>query len=128
MKALVLGAGGMAGHVVSLHLREKGHDIDTLSANHPLDAKTTLLDVTNTARLKQFLDAHDYEAVINCIALLVKPSEEHKDLAVLLNAHLPHFLEAYYKDTKTKVVHLSSDGVFSNEHSPYKEDALYDGQ
>lgn len=123
----MLGAGGMAGHLIALYLREQGYAVDTLSATNPLDSKTYLMDVTDQKRFKNFLSTHHYDAVINCIALLVKPSEEHKDLAVYLNSYLPHVLESQYKDSKTKVIQIGSDGVFSGEQAPYDEDALPDG-
>lgn len=127
MNVLVLGAGGMAGHLIALYLREQGWAVDTLSATNPLDSKTHLIDVTDQKRLTNFLTNRHYDAVINCIALLVKPSEEHKDLAVYLNSYLPHFLATFYKDNKTKVIQIGSDGIFSGEHAPYAEDALPDG-
>lgn len=127
MKILVLGAGGMAGHVVSTYLREQGHSIDTLSANNKLDDNTVLLNVTDISSLKKYLDSKEYEIVINCIGLLVKPSEEHKDVAVLLNSYLPHFLEQQYDNTKTRIIHLSTDCVFSGEKPPYYENSLPDG-
>ncbi|HEV7454991.1 MAG TPA: sugar nucleotide-binding protein [Candidatus Saccharimonadales bacterium] len=128
MKILVLGAGGMAGHVVSLYLRENGFTVDTLSAKNALDERTHLIDVMDHKMFKAFLDAHHYDVVVNCIGLLVKPSEEHKDTAIYLNAYLPHFLEAYYQDSKTKVIHIGSDAVFSSKNPPYREDAACDGE
>jgi dTDP-4-dehydrorhamnose reductase len=128
MKILVLGAGGMAGHVISLYLRESGHQVDTLSANNSLDQKTILLDVRQQDKLAELLKSGQYDAVVNCIGILVKQSESRKDLASYLNAYLPHFLEEFYKDTTTKVIHLSTDCVFSGKNAPYKEDSAYDGE
>lgn len=117
----------MAGHVVTLYLKEAGYNVDTLSATHKFDHSTVLLDVTDTAKLEKFLKSKKYDVVINCIALLVGASEENKDLATKLNTDLPRFLEDFYKDSKTKVIHISTDGVFSGQHPPYKEDSAYDG-
>jgi dTDP-4-dehydrorhamnose reductase len=127
-RVLVLGAAGMAGHVVSLYLRENGFEVDTLSAHNKLDNNTTLLDVTDTKKLEAYLSKHTYDVVVNCIGLLIKQSEERKDLAVALNAYLPHYLENYYKDKKTKIIHLSTDCVFSGKNPPYKEDSWFDGE
>lgn len=128
MTILVLGAGGMAGHVISLSLREAGHNVDTLSAKNKLDDNTILADVTDLAALKSVLEAKPYDAVVNCIGLLVKQSEDRKDLSTYLNSFLPHFLENFYKDSKTRVVHLSTDCVFSGKNAPYYENSLYDGE
>jgi dTDP-4-dehydrorhamnose reductase len=125
---LVLGAGGMAGHIVALYLREHGYTVDSLSATTPLDEKTQLIDVQNHAALISAIESKQYDAVINCIGLLVKESEERKDLAVYLNSYLPHFLEHHFKDRKTRLVHLSTDCVFSGKKPPYREDSEKDGE
>jgi dTDP-4-dehydrorhamnose reductase len=128
MKILVLGAGGMAGHVTSLYLREQGNEVDTLSARNKLDDKTYLVDVMDLESLKKILSAKKYDAIINCIGLLVKQSEERKDLSTFINSFLPHFLEQYCKESTTRLIHLSTDCVFSGKNPPYKEDSPYDGE
>lgn len=127
MKVLVLGAGGMAGHVIATYLREKSYTVDTLSANNKLDDNTLLIDVTDSSKLKLFLSNNSYDVVINCIGILVKQSEDRKDLAVSLNSYLPHFLEEFYKNSRTKIIHLSTDCVFSGKNAPYTEKSQYDG-
>jgi dTDP-4-dehydrorhamnose reductase len=126
MKLLVLGAGGMAGHVVATYLKENGYSADTLSKKNKVDDGTALVDVTDIATLKAFLKDKSYDVVINCIGLLVKPSEEHKDLAIYLNSYLPHFLEEHYINGPTKIIHLSTNAVFSSKNSPLKENSSYD--
>lgn len=128
MRILVLGAGGMAGHVIATFLREKGLTVDTLSAHNKLDDQTYLIDVTNKHELEQFLDSHAYDVIINCIGVLVKQSDARKDLASYLNAYLPHQLEQYFQSTQTKIIHLSTDCVFSGKNAPYEENSLYDGE
>lgn len=118
----------MAGHVVTLYLREQGFEVETAAAHHKLDEQTHLIDATNAAKLRTFLDSNKYDVVINCIGILIAQSEEHKDLAAYLNSYMPHFLEKYYEGTKTKIIHLSTDCVFSGKKPPYREDSLYDGQ
>lgn len=128
MKVLVLGAGGMAGHTVALYLRDNDIEVDTLSAKTALDKNTHLVDVLDKPELSAVLKQTSYDAVINCIGILVKQSEEHKDLAVYINSYLPHYLESFYKNSKTKVIHISTDAVFSSENSPYTENADYNSK
>lgn len=128
MKVLVLGASGMAGHVVSLYLREKGYDVDTLSDRQKIDKSTYLIDVTNKKIFEDFVKNTEYDTVINCIGILVKQSQERKDLAVYINSYLPLLLEKHYKGTQTKIIHLSSDGVFGNKKTSYDEKSVYDGE
>lgn len=113
--------------MVSLYLRESGFDVTSLASSHRLDNKTHLIDVTNQEKFEDLLKSNQYDVVVNCIALLVKPSEEHKDLAIYLNSYLPRHLENFYKSSSTKIIHISTDGVFSGQNPPYKEDSKYDG-
>lgn len=128
MKVLVLGAGGMAGHVVATYLQENGYSVDTISARNRLNDQTFLIDVTDNAKLRSFLQDHKYDVVINCIGILVKQSDDRKDLSTYLNSYLPHFLEEFYKNTSTKIIHLSTDCVFSGKNAPYDEKSSYDGE
>ena len=127
-KILIIGAGGMAGHVISTYFSEnKNYEVSTLSAHNKVNEQTTLLDVTDTKALNQYLDSREFDVVVNCIGLLVKASEARKDLAVYLNAYLPHLLEERYSGSETKLIHLSTDCVFSGESAPYNESSWPDG-
>lgn len=128
MKVLVLGVGGMAGHVIATHLMDKGFDVSTVSANNKLNANTTLLDAMDTTALKKYLEANNFDVVVNCIGILVQQSEARKDLATHLNSYLPHFLEYFYRESVTRVIHLSTDCVFSGQNAPYNEKSFYDGE
>jgi dTDP-4-dehydrorhamnose reductase len=128
VSTLVLGGAGMAGHVIATYLREHKYNIDTLAVRNRLDDATYLLDVSNIQKFTDFLNDKHYDVIINCIASLVQQSEERKDVAAYLNAYLPHFLEHRYANTKTKIIHISSDGVFSGEKDAYDEKAMYDEQ
>lgn len=121
----------MAGHMVSQYLRENDFVVDTLAAQKPFDQNTTLIDISDLQKFRRFLAARSYDVLINCIGLLVKESEEKKDLAVYINSYLPHFLENHFKNTSTRVIHLSTDDVFSyhgqppQEKSPYSPETFY---
>ncbi len=128
MNILILGASGMAGHMISTYLKEKGYTVFTLSGHTQFDSETVTIDVQNTKLLSEYLSSHKFDLVINCIGLLIKECEENKARAVLVNAYLPHFLEDFYKDSQTKVIHLSTDCVFSGKHAPYYENSLSDGE
>lgn len=128
MKILVLGAGGMAGHVIATHLIEQGYEVETLSSRNKLNDKTILMDATDINSLRTFLQNNSYDIVVNCIGILVKQSEDRKDLSTCLNSYLPHFLEEFYKNTSTRLIHLSTDCVFSGKNAPYSERSSYDGE
>ena len=124
---LVLGAGGMAGHMVATYLASRGYEVDGITRTRMLNEKTRLLDVTRFDELRSAVTSRPYSAVVNCVGMLIAASEKDKPLAVRINSLLPHLLAEWLATSTTKVVHLSTDCVFSGENGPYREDALRDG-
>ena len=127
MKILVIGASGMAGHMITTYLKEQHHDVATLSGHHSYDHDTAIIDITDIRALTTYLATHSFDAVINCVGLLIKAAEKDPAKAILINAYFPHFLSKFYAQTPTKVIHLSTDCVFSGEKGPYTEVSCYDG-
>lgn len=127
MKILVLGSSGMAGHVISTYLESNDHTVTRVAGHKKNTKNTILIDVFDSDKLALHLKNNDYDAIVNAVGLLISTSEEHKDWAVYLNSYLPHFLESLTKNSHTKLVHLSTDCVFSGENGPYSETSVYDG-
>lgn len=128
MKILVLGASGMAGHVISTYLREKGHEVVPIGGRRKVLEDTAMLDLMDKQALEAFLKENTFDVIVNAVGMLIQQSEDRKDVASYLNGFLPHQLEYTFRDTKTKIIHLSTDCVFSGENGPYNEDSPYDGQ
>ena len=128
MKYLILGAGGMAGHIITNYLLEQGEDIEGLEMRKLEYCKTHVLDVTRFEQLKELVLNNDYDCIINCIGILNQAADDNKDLAILLNSYLPHFLVKITKDSKTKVIQMSTDCVFSGIRGHYIESDNPDGE
>lgn len=128
MRYLVLGAGGMAGHVIARFLSERGHDVDTVARSAGVVVPDVVLDVTDRDRLKRLVTTGGYDVVVNCVGLLIQTCEQHPADAVLVNAHLPQHLARMLSGMHTRLIHLSTDCVFSGASGPYAEDAPFDGQ
>lgn len=127
-RILVLGSNGMAGHVMTTFLEEKGtYEVSNLAHRKKLNESTQLLDVTNFTEFEAFLNKKHYDVIINCIGILNQYAYEFKDKAILLNSYLPHFLEKKYRSGGTKIIHLSTDCVFSGKSGPYTETSFKDG-
>jgi dTDP-4-dehydrorhamnose reductase len=118
----------MAGHVITLALREKGYDVETLSARHSIDLDTYIIDVTDEQKFNEFLNRRHYDVVINCIGILIKQSDQRKDRATYINSFFPQHLAYRYRETDTRIIHLSTDCVFSGYNAPYAENSPLDGQ
>lgn len=128
MKFLVLGASGMAGHVISIYLKEQGHEVVALTRKSFPYCSNIILDVAQTNELAKVIKNGKFDCIINCVGILNEFAEQNKDEAVLLNSYLPHFLVMVTKGTKTKIIHMSTDCVFSGRTGGYKEDTFKDGE
>ena len=128
MKYLILGAGGMAGHMIANYLIERGEEVKGLERRNLNYCKTYVMDATSFDDLKFLIRNGNYDVVINCIGLLNQVAEENIDMAILLNSYLPHYLAKITKDSKTKIIHMSTDCVFSGKRGQYTEMDNPDGE
>ncbi|MBQ2886610.1 MAG: sugar nucleotide-binding protein [Alphaproteobacteria bacterium] len=128
MKIIVLGCNGMAGHLISLYFKEQGHEVVGFARQQSELLDSTIIgDASDMSLIKKTIDEGKFDAVINCIGLLNQFAEQNKAMAVLLNGYLPHYLTEITKDTKTKVIHMSTDCVFAGNDGPYYEDTFPNG-
>ena len=123
MKILVIGSNGMAGHVIARYLKQQQHQVVTIAR----DNADFSVDIENTERVKILFSnlETDFDFVINCIGLLVKDSNDRPDRAAIINSWFPHYLEFVYKDTHTKIIHLSTDCVFDGKKGDYVENDVH---
>lgn len=128
MKVLVLGGTGMAGHVISIYFKEAGHDVTAFTRRKIDYCKNIIGDITNFEYLKTTIVEGEYDAVINAIGILNQDADQNKSNAVLLNSYLPHFLSDITKNMKTKIIHMSTDCVFSGKIGSYSEISFRDGE
>ncbi|MBQ7258147.1 MAG: sugar nucleotide-binding protein [Abditibacteriota bacterium] len=128
MKFLVLGCNGMAGHIISIYLKEIGHETIGLAREESKYVDTIAMDVTDFNELKKVVLEGNYDFIVNCIGILNQFAEENHDQAVILNSYLPHYLVKITQDIKTRIIHLSTDCVFSGKDGNYTEFSFPDGQ
>jgi dTDP-4-dehydrorhamnose reductase len=127
-KIIVLGANGMAGHIITTGLTsDSEYEVISVARSKSIISPTVLMDVSDFTSLKNLIKTQDADVIINCIGLLNKTAEDHPDQAILVNSYLPHFLEAETINTKTKVIHISTDCVFSGEEGNYNEKSFKNG-
>ncbi|MEA3448878.1 MAG: dTDP-4-dehydrorhamnose reductase [Bacteroidota bacterium] len=81
------------------------------------------LDLLDKQAVQDFFDARKPDIVINCAAYTaVDKAEVDTDNAKMLNADLPGFLGELCNQHNAKMVHISTDYVFSGEvNRPYTE-------
>lgn len=128
-KILVLGIKGMAGHVLfDLLSMEKHYFVYGVARNVKTTERVYNIDVTNTDALREVIMNNDFDYVINCIGILNKDAEDHPAKAIWFNSYFSHFLESITSESKTAVIHISTDCVFSGKRGNYTENDEKDGK
>ena len=132
MKVLILGAGGMLGNAVIRVMCENQHleVFGTIRSNNVPKIFSTEIakkiitgfDVTyRDSLVKLFADIKP-DVVINCVGLVKQLAEVDDPLIALpINAILPHQLANLCRLTEARLVHISTDCVFSGTKGNYKE-------
>ncbi len=127
MKFFILGCNGMAGHTISLYLKEQGHTVLGFDRLKSQLIESVAGDARDTATLKKIIKDGKFDTIINCIGILNQFAESNHELAAFLNAYFPHFLAKVTEGTDTQVIHMTTDCVFSGKKGSYTEYDLRDG-
>ena len=128
-KIVVLGANGMAGHIITTGLqRDTGYEVISVARSKSVINPSVLMDVSDFTSLKNLIKNTQADVIVNCIGLLNKTAEDNPDQAILINSYLPHFLESETKGTNTKIIHISTDCVFSGAEGNYNEKSFKNGK
>ena len=125
-KILVLGADGMAGHIIIDYLKSKKYDVFKTSRKES-DEKSFIYDVVDDYReIENAIEKIKPDFVVNCIGVLNQFAEDNKSEAVLINSFLPHYLDKLSIKYQFKFIHISTDCVFSGEKGGYNENDFTD--
>jgi dTDP-4-dehydrorhamnose reductase len=137
-RVLVLGATGMLGHAL---LRELSQDpgLDVYGTARSMEGRahlfppdllariTPALDVSRFDQVRQVLDDVRPDVVVNCVGVIKqRPDVQDAVHTVTLNALLPHLLAEACAERGSRLVHVSTDCVFSGNRGGYRESDLPD--
>ncbi|MHA8087434.1 dTDP-4-dehydrorhamnose reductase family protein [Aquirufa sp. Wall-65K1] len=127
-RILILGSAGMAGHVVKKYLSDTGKYIIGELARTAAPVKFTYsVDVTDIHALDHVLNEFNPEVIINCIGVLNKDAEDNPEKAIFLNSFLPHYLAKKASTLGIRLIHISTDCVFSGSKGNYFDTDEKDG-
>jgi len=132
MKLLIIGCNSVLGQVVSLYCVQKEHRVSGIDERKRFDFGLEKFYQAPISKdgLNMIFSVVQYgcfDAIINCSALLIKESEENPERAEFVNSEFPHILEDITKETKTVVIHRSTDCIFSGKKGNYSLDDEPDG-
>ena len=114
MKILITGVNGQVGHALMRELNE--HELIGLTRQD--------CDLTNLDQIKQVIDYHQPELIINPAAYTkVDQAEDEPELAIQINRDAPKVMAEKAEEYKIPFIHFSTDYVFNGEKKDaYVED------
>ena len=138
MRVLILGGDGMLGHRLFLHLRDR-HEV-RVTLRRPLedyeeydlfdhDNSYPEVDTRDEDRLLEVMSDFRPEAVVNAVGI-VKQRESAKAAipSLEINALLPHRLAVMCRAVGARLLHMSTDCVFSGRRGGYTEEDVSDAE
>jgi dTDP-4-dehydrorhamnose reductase len=135
-KILILGANGMIGHkvfqILSKHHREVWvHQREFINPNDKIIFNNNKmiqgLDLSNFNKLEECLNLLMPDVIINAAGITIRRGINVSILkSVLLNSALPHFLNTWVEEKKSRLIHFSTDCVFSGKDGSYDENTPID--
>ena len=134
MKLLILGGSGMVGHTLIKQLLAK-HEIFTILRNRTdlqsskffekilqKDRCVLIDDINQYENLNNIIKQISPDIIINCIGVIKQRNDIKNTLNMIrINSLLPHILNDICHKNKMKLIHLSTDCVFSGNKGNYKE-------
>lgn len=131
MRILILGGDGMLGHQLLKSL-DKRHEVK-VSLRQDLEAYAPYqlfnhdnayvgIDVRSLERLTEVMADFSPEAVINAVGIVKqRPTAKESIPSLEINSLLPHRLSVLCKAVGAKLIHLSTDCIFSGKKGNYQE-------
>ena len=129
-KVLILGSSGLIGHQVYNYLKDNSDfSLSNISYRRKLNSETILLDARSEQNFFDHIRRIQPNYIVNCIGILITEAKQDSESAIFLNAHLPHRLEELANKINAKLIHMSTDCVFSGmKKSAYLETDERDGK
>ncbi len=118
----------MVGHVITTYFESLGSFEVYNSSVEKFNDKTIIIDAFDKTAINAVLWKVKPDIVINCVGLLIQASENNPDTAFYLNSFFPHYLARIGREVGFKLIHLSTDCVFSGKKGNYLENDFKDGQ
>lgn len=137
-RVLVLGVTGMLGHAVIRELSDDP-DLDVHGVARSIEDRagwyprrllgriTPAVDATRFDEVRQLIDDLRPAVVVNCVGVIKqRPDVQDAVQTVTLNALFPHLLADACGQLGSRLIHVSTDCVFSGRRGGYVEDDLPD--
>lgn len=137
MRILILGAGGMLGHKLAQEL-SVGHTVVAAFRNaapyralEPYQRAEIIdgIDANHLATIESAVSAAKPAVIVNCIGIVKQLAEANDPITCLtINSLFPHRLLQIGRAAGARVIHISTDCVFSGRKGMYTEADVSDAE
>lgn len=128
MKIFVTGGNGMAGHMIVHYLRGLPHTNVYSSIREKSDNPSVIqLDLTDEKSVREVLHRIRPDVVIHAAGILNDETTNRLMESIFINSLLPHRLVKYSEEFGFRLIHISTDCVFSGGTGAYTESHPTDG-
>lgn len=120
MKILIIGSTGMLGNTLKEYLSSISVTYDTLN-REKLDLSTC-----SYSELKDNIISSECDVLINCAGVIKQRTESTIEKFISVNSLLPHRLSDICKNAGIKMIHITTDCVYSGKTGNYDENSNSD--
>src|SRR5262245_50284188 len=136
VRVIVLGAAGMLGHKLLRRLQADYEVAGTIRESEP-DAilRRTLSDIdlypsvqaNDLPAIDRAIDSLKADVVVNCVVIIKQTKAASDPLtSIVINSLFPHQLASLTAARRVRLIHFSTDCVFSGRRGNYTEDDIPD--
>lgn len=138
MKIIILGATGMLGHKLMQALADKFLITGTMRgdasdlSDHPVFSGMKIIGnvrADDLGSVQKAIDTTEPDVVINCIGIVKQlPAARDSLQSIAINALFPHQLAKICRQENIRMIHMSTDCVFSGRKGCYSEEDPSDAE
>jgi dTDP-4-dehydrorhamnose reductase len=138
MRVLIFGGSGMLGHKLYQTLASRHETWVTLRAGVDAVHRYGIFDESHVvsgvssdsvASVVRAVESVGPDVMVNCIGVVKQVSAGHDPVAcITVNSLLPHHLARLARESRCRLIHVSTDCVFSGRKGNYTEDDIADAE
>lgn len=139
MKILILGGNGMVGHKMFQVLSKEYVDTWVLFKRKASEVVSNEIftqdkiidnfDLVDFDKLNDILNTLVPDVIINAAGMTIRRGiNENRFKSIMINSALPHFLDNWSRRNAKRLIHFSTDCVFSGKDGFYTEESVTDAE
>lgn len=126
MNIVIFGSNGMLGNYIKNYLSNKEYTLISLTRN---DYDLLNIDTNGLDNFLKTFDLKQNDLIINCAGIIPQSSQDKnlcKNMYYKINTIFPIILSMICKKNNWKMIHITTDCVFSGKDGNYDEKSIHD--